>query len=305
MAIGRQTYYGGPAALKFGGAHVLHSKDGITVDIDRALEDLVADVAGRYNQRQTDQTAKLAITPAGALTADLMALMFPWGTPAYGAGICAADDVACLLHAVDGTKRTFHNVVCTKPPELYLRRSGDVLGSAEFTALCAKGKLPTATGGFLTDATATYDLGVPGTPNLEGKVYAAALGPTEGQVLYESTDAGFTVNVVPTLEARKADGCGTVDFRLTDLKVTVKFKPYGMSVAEALALTPLGGPGSFNNTAKDLVISATGGLVVTLKNVSVDAIPQNFTKGKDRTEELMFTANPDANGLVYSIAFPT
>ena len=304
MAIGRQTYYGGPAALKLGGTNVLHSKDGITVDIDRALEALNADVLGTYNQRQTDQTAKIALTPAGALTADIIALLFGHGTPVYGAGICGTDDVEGLLHAVDGTKRTFHNVVVTKLPELYLRRSGDVLGSVEFTALCAKGKLPTATGGFLTDATATYDLGVPGTPNLEGKVYAAALGPLEGQIVYESTDNGFTITPTITLEARKADGCGTVDFRLTDLKVTAKFKPYGMSVAEALALTPLGGPGSFNNTGKDLVISATGGLVVTLKNVAVEAVPQQFGKAKDRVEELMFTAHPDADGEVYSIAFP-
>lgn len=304
MAIGRGTYYGGPAALKFGGTTTLHSKEGITLSLDRAIEGLAADVLGRYNQRQTDQLAKIGITPAGALSANLLTLMFPWGTPSYGAGICGADDVACLLHAVDGTKKTFANVIITKPPELYLRRSGDVLGAAEFTALCAKGKVPTEAGGFVTDATATYDLGVPGLPNLEGKVYAAALGTGEGQIVYDSTDAGFTVTVVPELEARKSDACGTVDYRLTGLMVQCKFKPYSMSAADALALTPLGGPGSFGTTGKDLVISATGGLVVTLKNVSVEAIPVAYGKAKDRVEELLFTANPDSAGLLYSLAFP-
>ena len=302
MATTRQSIVRGPGSVTFDGV-TFFDKDGISAEIDSATSDIESSISGKLDTIKTDQVGKVTLTPVGNLSADLLAVLFPsWlQTPVIGQSVFGETDKPLVVSSQAGTKVTFACAALTKCPELRLSPVQTAFGSCEFTALLPNGKLPDdASSRLYTVAAQAYSAGVPPRTGLSGFHYAATFGDLE----IPDTQDGWTVSVEPQLTPVTTDSQGTIDYTLTGVAVSARCTPLGLTEAQILSALPaLKGRGSSTAGDDDLVISATGGLTVTLKNASLVTGPLNWGATALRAGELGFTANVNtSSGALFSLA---
>lgn len=303
MATDRTTIIRGPGTATFGTV-AIYDAAGITADIETSSTDVVSSVSGKLDTIKMDQIGKVSLTPCGQISADIIAALFPHQSPVIGASIFGATDTALHVHSVAGTKVTFHAAALTKCPDLILSPVKTAFsGSAEFTALVAKGKEPGDTGGLYTVASATYS-GYPANTGLTGHLYAG----TWDTFSITDTIEGWTVSVELALQPISVDSIGTIDMLLTGVTVRAKCRPVGPTEATLLAALPaLTARGQSLATANDLVITAPNpGLTVTLKNASLMTGPLAWGTTELRIGEIGFLAHREFSagtpGDLYTIA---
>lgn len=297
----RTTVVKGPGTLKVG-TLVIHSEAGITLALDKTTEAIGSDL-GPLDDHLTDQIGKTTLIPAGEVSAELLAYLFPHQTPNIGASLFGATDTAIEIHTKAGQKITLHNGAVTKPPQLRLSATGGAFsGAAEITNVVAKGKKASETSGFLTIAATEYALGLPGKFVLSGKFYTAAIGATS----FPSTEAGFQLDVTIETEPVKADDTGTLDLILKSVTVECTFTPKTLDEAGAVTLLGiLGGRGASQSSDDDFVVTATDGLTVTLKRPSIKTVPLAFGASTNRIGAVVVTAHIDpTDGALYEVAMP-
>jgi hypothetical protein len=134
--------------------------------------------------------------------------------------------------------------------------------------------------------------------NLSGIPYTAAFGPLQ----INSTTEGFRVSVEPQLQPLSTDEDGVVTWMVKDVKVSARCTPTQLNEADILNALGLNrGRGKSVAGGAALVITGPGGLVVTLKRAAVTRGPLKWGSGELRAGELLFIANPDANGDLYDV----
>lgn len=301
MATTRQSIIRGPGTVTFDGVKFFDAS-GITAEIDSATADIPSSMSGKLDTIKTDQIGKIALTPVGNLAADLLNILYPAWTrnPVLGETIFGATDQPLVIASRAGQKVTFNAAALTKLPELYLSTVKTAFGAAEWTALVANGKLPDEENAFYSTVAAVYADGEAPRTGLSGKLYTGSWG----SLAIPDTVDGWVVTVEMQTNPVITDSQGTIDYTLTGINVTAKCTPLGLSEADILAALPTKlSRGSSLATANDLVISAPGGLAVTLKNAALVTGPLQWGSSQLRAGELGFVANINTtDGSLYNVA---
>ncbi|MGN0846829.1 MAG: hypothetical protein ACI4RA_05535 [Kiritimatiellia bacterium] len=301
MATTRQSIVRGPGTVTFNGVR-LFDASGVSAEIDSATGEIPSSIAGTLDVIKTDQVGKVSLTPVGSLSEDLLAVLYPaWArVPEIGRSVLGAADQPLVVASKAGVKVTFAAAALTKCPDLLLSPVKTAFGPAEFSALVANGRLPSEAGALHTVASAAYADGEPPRDGLSGFHYQGSYG----SLSIPDTLDGWTVSVELGLEPVHTDSQGTIDYTLSGVNVTARCTPLGLSEAQILAALPVGlGRGASLATASDLVVSAKGGLKVTLKCASLLTGPLNWGATALRAGELGFRANVDpATGSLFDVA---
>lgn len=291
MAINRTTILRGPGTIIHGsGASPLKIYDasGITAEIQTSTQDIPSSVSGTIDQIKTDQVGTVRFTPCGQLSADLLALLYPYGNPTIGARVFGNADVPLAIHSVAGTKVTFVNAALTTMPPLRLSPVQTAFGEAVFTALLGLGKKPSDENAFFTAASAVYTAGGPDPSGIVGVQYAATYGDLE----IEDTTDGWTVTPELQIEQVSTDLLGTVDYTIAGLTVTATCTPLGLTEEQILAALPLAKARGASLTGDDdLVIAGEGGLTATLYNATMLRGPLQWGNVTLRAGEVAFQAH--------------
>lgn len=302
MATTRQSIIRGPGSVTFGGV-TFFDASGISAEIDSATAEIPSSIAGKLDTIKTDQTGKVALTPVGNLSEDLIAVLYPdWlQTPAIGRSVLGSTDAPLVVHSKAGQKLTFLAAAVSKCPDLLLSPVKTAFGSMEFAALLANGKAPTDANSLYKIEAATYGLGEPPRSGLSGYHYTG----TFGSLSIPDTVDGWTVLFDMQLDPVATDSQGTIDYTLGGVTVTARCTPLGLTESQILAALPvLQGRGSSLASANDLVIAATGGLTVTLKKAALVTGPLQWGTTTLRAGELGFTANIDpTDGSLFTVEY--
>ncbi len=303
--IRREDILKGPGAVKFDGA-LFHSDGGITATLEIPTEATKADIGGKLDEQKTDQTIKVAFTPCGRVSKKQLGVLFPHQNPNIGASIFGTTDTPLAIDAKNGRQLELVCAALTGMPTLRLSSKGALFGSAaEFTAILANGKMPGDTDALVKMGTAAYSSGSAAAFQLAGKRYEATWGEGVDAVIFADTEDGFTVSPKMTTDATTTDKAGTVDLFLSEVTCEATFTPQALTEAALLAMSGLNDPrGSSLGSGKNLVISAEGGLKVTLFNVSFSGANLHWAASGGRVGALTATAHMNEAGQLYKIEAP-
>ncbi len=300
MATTRQSIVRGPGTVTFNSVKIFDAS-GISAEVDSSTQDVESSISGKLDTIKTDQVAKVSLTPVGTVSTELLDVFYPSfvKTPVLGKSLLGATDVPLVVSSKAGTKVTFAAAALTKCPDLLLSPVKTAFGSAEFSALLPNGKLPDdASARLYTVAAAAYADGEPSRSGLTGCHYSG----TFGELSIPDTVEGWTVSVAMNLTPVTTDSQGTIDYTLSGVEVTARCTPLGLSEGEILSALPvLSGRGKSLASTSDLVISAEGGLTVTLKNAALVTGPLNWGATALRAGELGFTANLGDGGALFDV----
>ena len=305
MAINRTNILRGPGTVIFNtgnDAQTIFDATGITADVESSSQEIPSSVSGAIDTIKTDQVGTIRLTPCGQLSDDLLALLYPYGTPSIGARVFPDADVPLTVHSVAGTKVTFVNAALTTMPPLTLSPVKTSFGEAVFTALLGLGKKPSDTSSFFTTAAAAYASGGPDPTGIVGVQYAATFGSLN---ILDTLD-GWTVTPEIQLQPVTTDLLGTVDYTVSGVTCTATCTPLGLTEAQLLGALPITKDrGTSLKGAADLVITGAGGLTVTLKNATMLRGPLQWGNTTLRAGEVQFTAHRaftnGAPGAVFSV----
>ena len=294
MATSRTSIIRGPGTVVYGGK-AFFDASGISAEIESATSEIPSSISGSIATIKTDQTGKISFTPCGQLAADLIALLYPYGSPTVGSSVCGSADRPLVVHSLAGTKVSFVNAVLSKMPEIYLSPIRTAFGSAEFSAALGLAKAPGDADAFYKVEQAAYDSGAPDPESITGVQYAG----TFGDLSIPDTLEGWTITPEVTLEPVTVDSVGTIDWTIAGVSCTATCTPVGLTEAEILAALPVSGArGSMIGGDSDLVVSGAGGLKVTLMNASLVRGPLQWGTTTLRAGELGFTAHRSFAGGV-------
>lgn len=301
MATQRQSIIRGPGTVTFGSVK-LFDQGGITAEIESGTSPIVSSMSGTIDTIKTDQSGKITLTPVGNLSSAIVAALFPsWvQKPDIGKSVFGSTDAPVVISSRAGTKVTFFATGLTKCPDLTLSPVKTAFGSMELTALLANGKLPTDANSFYKVETAAYADGEAPTAGLSGFHYTG----TFGSLSIPDTMDGWTVSVALNLNPVTTDAQGTIDYTLQGVEVTAKCTPVGLTESQILAALPITkGRGASVATTNDLVIEATGGLKVTLKNAALITGPIQWGATMLRAGEIGFVAKIAADGQLFKVEY--
>ena len=155
MATSRTSIIRGPGTVVYGGKACFDAS-GISAAIESATSEIPSSISGSIATIKTDQTGKISFTPCGQLAADLLALLYPYGSPTVGSSACGSADRPLVVHSLAGTKVSFVNAVLSKMPEIYLSPIRTAFGSAEFSAALGLAKAPGDADAFYKVEQAAY-----------------------------------------------------------------------------------------------------------------------------------------------------
>ena len=305
MAINRTNILRGPGTVIYNtgnDAQTIFDATGITADVESSSQEIPSSVSGAIDTIKTDQVGTIRLTPCGQLSDDLLALLYPYGTPSIGARVFPDADVPITVHSVAGTKVTFVNAALTTMPPLTLSPVKTAFGEAVFTALLGLGKKPSDASSFFTTAAVSYTAGGPDPTGIVGVQYAATFGSLN---ILDTLD-GWTVTPEIQLEPVTTDLLGTVDYTVSGVTCTATCTPLGLTESQLLGALPIAKDrGSSLKGAADLVITGAGGLTVTLKNATMLRGPLQWGNTTLRAGEVQFTAHRaftnGAPGAVFSV----
>ena len=305
MAINRTNILRGPGTVIFNtdnDAQTIFDATGITADVESSSQEIPSSVSGAIDTIKTDQVGTIRLTPCGQLSDDLLALLYPYGTPTIGARVFPDADVPLTVHSVAGTKVTFANAALTTMPPLTLSPVKTAFGEAVFTALLGLSKKPSDANSFFTTAAASYTAGGPDPTGIVGVQYAATFGSLN---ILDTLD-GWTVTPEIQLQPVTTDLLGTVDYTVSGVTCTATCTPLGLTESQLLGALPIAKDrGTSLKGAADLVITGAGGLTVTLKNATMLRGPLQWGNTTLRAGEVQFTAHRaftnGAPGAVFSV----
>jgi hypothetical protein len=286
MAIQRSTLKTGPAIVTFDGATVFF-KNGLKLQETIETFDILVDNFGKVDTRIKDRKVTISGIPAGEW--ENLTVLFPWlgvliGTRAHGDA-----DRALIIHAIDGTKYTYHNATLTTMPNLKFSATETLLGNVEWTARVKDNTEPTAANSLFTRETASFTDASFLTANVKTQPYVLSWGTTPWDSF--ATVDGIEVSFDTKWQDLMVDGYGVLDQILEDIQVSAKFKPLGIAQSDIdakLALQNDAGAALGSSLAArgaDLAIYGTG-VYVLVRGAAAKSMTQEFGMGKLRNGEM-------------------
>ena len=224
--IQRSTLHRGPGNLTYDSL-TLFSQEDITAAIEIETWRPKISTHGEGAPRIADARGQITFTPAGRITPEIIAALFPAGfrNPTIGARVFPAADKPLSIHGVDGAKLDFVSAALTKMPGLTLSPKGTAFGEAGFTALIGDNKERSAAGSFYTAASAAWS-GAFSDAAIIAVPYSGVWGAT---ALH--TEEGWKIDLEAQIEPIVVDGIGTVDYELTGVTARATCRPVDMPAA--------------------------------------------------------------------------
>jgi hypothetical protein len=298
-APSRSTLVRGAGTVQLGAGPVIYDKDGI----EAALE-TTRFAIGNVDQRRDDAVVKVRFTPSGAITAAMMASLYPYSSPNIGASIFTASDVSAIIHSRAGKKLTLTAAALTRMPDLYLSAAKTAFGQGELTAVYGNGKLPSDANSLYTLASEAFSDASFARDEHLTILYAAAWGEILADIV---TESGWTISFETGVSMYKVDDVGTIDGVLDDVGVMAKCTPVNLSEAiwdELRAQDEGAIRGMTERQTQDLVITgADDALVFTLNDAALVAGPLRWGRNVVRSGEIAFIGHRLEDTGVYSTLF--
>ncbi|MFO7534715.1 MAG: hypothetical protein R6X19_03370 [Kiritimatiellia bacterium] len=303
--IDRSTIVRGPGSVTLGAVQMFDS-EGIKAALKVDTFEVPVSAFGNVDTRRKDITAAITFRPCGALTAEILAALFPHGTPVIGASLLGVADVSCVIHSLAGTKVTFAAAALSKMPSLKLSAGAPAFsGEAEITCLLANDTDRTDADSLFVVAAEAW-AGAFDVADILGGVYTGVLGTGETAVTIATQD-GWQVDFEMEVEPQACDGVGTYDLLLKSVTVRAKCIPLGLTEATHLALLNAQDTGAViggtMRSGKDLVISCPDALTVTLKEAALVEGPMAWGNNQLRSGEIGFVAHRTVTGGVPAALF--
>lgn len=291
--IDRSTIIRGPGSVTLGTVEMFDS-EGIKAALKVDTFDVPVSAFGNVDTRRKDITAGVTFKPCGALKAEILAALYPHGTPVIGASLLGAVDVPCIIHSLAGTKVTFAAAALSKMPSLILSAGAPAFsGEAEITCLLANETERTDAGSLFAVAAAAW-AGEFDIADVLGGVYTGVWG-AGGTALTIPTLDGWKVDFEMEVELQACDGIGTYDILLKSVTVRAKCTPLGLSESAHLALLNAQDAdaliGGTMRSGKNLVISCPSALTVTLKEAALMEGPMAWGNNQLRSGEIGFVGH--------------
>lgn len=286
MPIQRSTLKTGPAVVTFDGSTV-YFKNGLTLTESLETFDVTADHIGKFDSRVRDRKVVIGGTPAGEWEG--LTMLFPYLAAAIGTRLHGDTDRALVIHALDGTRYTYHNAALTKMPSLIFKATETLLGPVEWTARVKDNTEPTAAASLFTRDSAAFAAASFVTANVKTQPYTLNWGAAPWDA-FRTVD-GVTVDFALKWQDLPVDGYGVLDQILEDLEVTAKFRPLGVTQAAIDAKLLLQNDAgaalgsSLNARGTDLVITGSD-VHVIVRGAAARGFGQEFGMGKLRNGEM-------------------
>jgi hypothetical protein len=292
MGIARNAIFDGPGSLVLGTLK-LFAKENIVSTPDLAPWRPMVSTHGEGKPRRADGKAQTTFTPAGRITADIIAALFPaWcRTVAVNTSVFGATDTICKIHGTDGNWVQFTSSAVEQPPELILDPRETAFGQCTIGHLIGSGLERATAASLYTTGTTAYSetfsdadiIAVPYTAVLSGGASPVTL----------FTDGAWKVSIEPQLEERYINSIGTVDKKVKGVTWKAKASIANLDYDDILGyMKPSGaalGSQIDGGTAYTLTITgAVGGLIVVLNGISVVEGPCQWGSTSLRSGEIGF-----------------
>jgi hypothetical protein len=295
--ITRQQIVRGSASLAIGAVANLFSQEPVSAGFEMTTSEKTNDAYGKLDEVLRDCIGKITWRPDGTATANILEALFPsaFATPSIGTSLFGSTDVATVVHSLAGTKVTFHSTAVTRMPSLRLNTQETAFsGDCEITALVKNATARTAANSVYTIETAAHPAVTYDIDNLLGGYYLGAWGTGGDEVEIQPED-GWDVEFDVDLEQHVVDGAGTVNYSINGVSARAKCRPINLSetdIVDAMNIQDSGAViGASMRSGKDLVIAATGGLTVTLREAELRTGPLSWGRNELRVGEIGFEAH--------------
>lgn len=203
------------------------------------------DAHGELDQRQKEAHYRINLTPDGRLTADLAAILWPYGNPTIGNGIFTATDFPLVVHGSDASLETFTSAAVETMPPLKFSSIDSAIGQATFLALRGNALDWAGTTSLVTQA----DIGgvitdsgfAPG-----GIVTQPYLATWAGKTGFTAMDTleGFNVEFNVAFHDDSTDRAGLLNRRLKSVSARVRCTPIGPTGQNILNALTIQGAGA-------------------------------------------------------------
>lgn len=290
MPISRTSIIRGPAIVEFNSAK-FYSKGDIELELGLETLEVSTSVHGKVDERVTQRVAKVRFTPAGEW--ESLGVLWPYASLAIGSSIFGAVDLPLKILTKAGTKLEFRAAAVTAMPDIILSAQETMIGQVEFTCLGSDNMAWTTAESLVDVDAAVFDDATFASSSIKVQPYSAAWGVTAPWDAFTSMD-GFRVAFGLSTNPIQVDSEGVVDHLLTDLSVSCRCRPIGVSESQLIAALNLQGASaargrSLNSGASSLVISGTG-VSVTLTGAAMRSAGMTFGALSPRVGEVEFVA---------------
>lgn len=280
----------GPAVVSWNGQNY-YTVGTITLTPDIKLREMVSAYYGPVDSRVTDKLFSLSFTPFGEMNNNALKY-FPFGVGDIGKLVAPAVDVPIYIYTSAGQKITIPAGVITKCPQLLLGTDIGPMGDMAFSCMgdiTAEDAADATHYTIETAAIAAHTLDPDKAPT---PAYKAVIGAGETAVEIDS-EKGFTFDCGATLAPRSVNRYGTVNFKLTGLKPSIAFQPFGLTEAEIMAIWNIQGAG-----AAKLGASNKRGLALTVQpaNAGDKGITIAFADHQVKSGSMLFGAEDPRHG---------
>jgi hypothetical protein len=305
MALTRASVLRGPGKVKINATEILTQGD-ITFTPNIATAPVNFSHGGVIDSVLSDATLQVDFTPANQITASILSALFPYGTPTIGSSLLSAADVTAAVvgREAASNKITLAAAALSKMPSLKLSsRNPNIFGSNATLVSSVK------TGVARSVADSLYTIGTEAWTGVitRADIKAGTYSGSWNSLTFGSTEDGWNVEFDAQWTPVTTDEDGTIDWTLESVTARASCTPIGQ------ALTLINSLPSYNKligaslyAATDLVIAATGGLTVTLKQAFLVQGPCRWGAGTLRHGQIGFqttralaTGEP---GAVFSVA---
>lgn len=257
-SIARTAIISGPALITYN-SQKFWSKGDVSLKVINDRFDIQTAHFGKVDERFSDRKIEVSFEPAGAFTAGVAAVLWPYASTAVGTSIFGASDTALTINGRDGRQIVVHAAAVTQMPEIKMGVTQTLIGSVTFTGLVKNNTDPTAAAAYYTESAVAYpgDTGFDVSQILT-KAYSAAWGASAPWSSFVAAE-GWTISFDLQLAPQMVDGIGTVDMTFSSLGVNASCIPVGPTQSDILSkVAGTAGLGASIATADHLNISATG-----------------------------------------------
>lgn len=308
----------GPAVVEYNGFKY-YTTDTITLAPDIKLREMVSAYFGPVDSRVTDKLFNLTFTPFGMMNNNAAAY-FPFASTDIGKLLMPAVDTPIIVWTSEGEKITIPAGMIIKSPQLILGTDKGPMGQMGLAGLGDFTAVDAAADAHYTIETAAinaHTLDPDKAPTPAYKAVVTTPGTPDTTVDIDSEE-GFTFDAAASFNPRRNNRYGTINFKLSGLKPSIAFTPFGLSEAEIMAYWNIQGAGAAklgasNKLGKSLTVKPANdgdkGITVTFPNFQVQSGSMLFGADDPRHGQYAFVpAVKVVAGVpqsLFTVAFPT
>jgi hypothetical protein len=291
----------GPALVQYNGV-TFYSEGDVRLDLRLRTRPAITAVLGPLEYWLDDVELTVTFQPAAAWSAEVLAVLYPYGNALPGQSLFAGADVPLVVQSTDGVVLTLAAAALTRMPSLSLAGGRPAFGAATFRALTAGGGSRATENSLYEVTTASWPGPAFDRTQLVAGPVNAAWGDEAPWDTLQTVD-GFILEFPLSLREETLDDVGVADLTVLEVGARAEFSPAGPTEEAMLDAAQVQGPGAdrgaslFPNAA-DLVLSgAAGGPAVVLRCAAlIEDVPREWGSDRPRLGRVTLAAQRPLNG---------